>query len=206
MVTLIIFCVLRSFRSTSSSALRSHFGAWARSRSLYSRLHLERQTFGGLALGIGMVVDAAIVVPRKRVTAYGARQGSRDGRVEGSEEVWSAIVASILTHIAVSYAPLLTGISSISSSSCHVSSSSPADVAARGRDAPCPCYAHSPQNCRRRLKSAKDLVASYSPSETFLDTWMTPTGVSCTRPCPRPTSLASPPPRPPVTFGSRQPC
>ncbi len=71
-------------------------------------------TFGGLALGIGMVVDAAIVVLEN---AYRHMEHGKDrvtAAIEGSEEVWSAIVASILTHIAV-FVPLLflTGISSI---------------------------------------------------------------------------------------------
>jgi HAE1 family hydrophobic/amphiphilic exporter-1 len=76
---------------------------------------LNTMTFGGLALGVGMVVDAAIVVlensyrhmehlGKDRVTAS----------IDGSEEVWSAILASILTHIAV-FVPLLflTGVSSV---------------------------------------------------------------------------------------------
>ena len=71
-------------------------------------------TFGGLALGIGMVVDAAIVVLEN---AYRHMEHGKDrvtAAIEGSEEVWSAIVASILTHIAV-FVPLLflTGVSSI---------------------------------------------------------------------------------------------
>ena len=51
---------------------------------------------------------------RERLPAHGARQGSVTAAIEGSEEVWGAIVASILTHIAV-FVPLLflTGISSI---------------------------------------------------------------------------------------------
>jgi hydrophobic/amphiphilic exporter-1 (mainly G- bacteria), HAE1 family len=64
-------------------------------------------TFGGLALGVGMIVDASIVVlensfrhmeklGKDRVTAA----------IDGSEEVWSAILAAILTHIAV-FVPLL---------------------------------------------------------------------------------------------------
>jgi HAE1 family hydrophobic/amphiphilic exporter-1 len=71
-------------------------------------------TFGGLALGIGMVVDAAIVVLEN---AYRHMEHGKDrvtAAIEGSEEVWSAIVASVLTHIAV-FVPMLflTGVSSI---------------------------------------------------------------------------------------------
>jgi HAE1 family hydrophobic/amphiphilic exporter-1 len=71
-------------------------------------------TFGGLALGIGMVVDASIVVLENAFRHMEHGKDRVTAAIEGSEEVWSAIVASILTHIAV-FVPLLflTGISSI---------------------------------------------------------------------------------------------
>ena len=71
-------------------------------------------TFGGLALGIGMIVDAAIVVLENSFRHMEHGKDRMTAAIEGSEEVWSAILASILTHIAV-FVPLLflTGVSSI---------------------------------------------------------------------------------------------
>jgi hydrophobic/amphiphilic exporter-1 (mainly G- bacteria), HAE1 family len=115
LVTLIIFCFLRSFRSTlivCTSIPISVVGTFA--LLYFNGYTLNVMTFGGLALGIGMVVDAAIVVLEN---AYRHMEHGKDrvtAAIEGSEEVWSAIVASVLTHIAV-FVPLLflTGVSSI---------------------------------------------------------------------------------------------
>ena len=63
LVTLIIFCFLRSFRSTlivCTSIPISVVGTFA--LLYFNGYTSEHMTFGGLALGIGMVVDAAIVV------------------------------------------------------------------------------------------------------------------------------------------------
>ena len=114
-MTLIIFLFLRSFRSTlivCTSIPISVVGTFA--LLYFAGYTLNIMTFGGLALGIGMVVDAAIVVLEN---AYRHMEHGKDrvtAAIEGSEEVWGAIVASILTHIAV-FVPLLflTGISSI---------------------------------------------------------------------------------------------
>jgi HAE1 family hydrophobic/amphiphilic exporter-1 len=115
LVTLIIFCFLRSFRSTlivCTSIPISVVGTFA--LLYFTGYTLNIMTFGGLALGIGMVVDAAIVVLEN---AYRHMEHGKDrvtASIEGSEEVWGAIVASVLTHIAV-FVPLLflTGVSSI---------------------------------------------------------------------------------------------
>ena len=64
-------------------------------------------TFGGLALGVGMIVDAAIVVLENSFRHMEHHGKDRmTASIDGSEEVWSAILASILTHIAV-FVPLL---------------------------------------------------------------------------------------------------
>ena len=115
LVTLIIFCFLRSFRSTlivCTAIPISVIGTFA--LLYFNGYTLNIMTFGGLALGIGMVVDAAIFVLEN---AYRHMEHGKDrvtAAIEGSEEVWGAIVASVLTHIAV-FVPLLflTGISSI---------------------------------------------------------------------------------------------
>ncbi len=71
-------------------------------------------TFGGLALGIGMIVDASIVVLENTFRHMEMGKPRMQAAIEGSEEVWSAILASTLTHIAV-FVPLLflSGVSSI---------------------------------------------------------------------------------------------
>ncbi len=71
-------------------------------------------TFGGLALGIGMIVDASIVVLENTFRHMEHGKPRMQAAIDGSEEVWSAILASTLTHIAV-FVPLLflSGVSSI---------------------------------------------------------------------------------------------
>jgi HAE1 family hydrophobic/amphiphilic exporter-1 len=62
---------------------------------------LNTITFGGLALGIGMLVDNAIVVLEN---IYRHREGGHDlkqSALIGSQEVWSAIIASTLTTLVV---------------------------------------------------------------------------------------------------------
>jgi HAE1 family hydrophobic/amphiphilic exporter-1 len=67
---------------------------------------LNTMTFGGLALGIGMIVDAAIVVLENTHRHLHMGKDRMTAAIDGSEEVWSAILASTLTHIAV-FIPLL---------------------------------------------------------------------------------------------------
>jgi HAE1 family hydrophobic/amphiphilic exporter-1 len=75
---------------------------------------LNTLTFGGLALGIGMIVDASIVVLENTFRHMEHGKPRMQAAIEGAEEVWSAILASTLTHIAV-FVPMLflTGVSSI---------------------------------------------------------------------------------------------
>ena len=108
----------RSFATSdprSSSARRSRFRSSAHSRcSTSAAITLNTMTFGGLALGIGMIVDAAIVVLENTFRHMEHGKDRVQAAIEGSEEVWSAILASTLTHIAV-FIPLLflSGVSSI---------------------------------------------------------------------------------------------
>jgi HAE1 family hydrophobic/amphiphilic exporter-1 len=116
LVVLIIFLFLRNFRSTLIVATAIPISVVGTFALLYfSGLTLNTMTFGGLALGVGMVVDAAIVVLENSFRHMEEHGKDRlTASIEGSEEVWSAILASILTHIAV-FVPLLflEGISSI---------------------------------------------------------------------------------------------
>jgi hydrophobic/amphiphilic exporter-1 (mainly G- bacteria), HAE1 family len=116
LVILIIFLFLRNFRSTlivCTSIPISVVGTFA--LLYFGGLTLNTMTFGGLALGVGMIVDAAIVVLENSFRHMEHHGKDRmQASIDGSEEVWSAILASILTHIAV-FVPLLflEGISSV---------------------------------------------------------------------------------------------
>src|SRR5687768_2108052 len=107
LVVLIIFAFLRDFRSTlivSTSIPVSVIGTFA--LLYFGGFTLNTMTFGGLALGIGMIVDAAIVVLENTHRHLHMGKDKMTAAIDGSEEVWSAILASTLTHIAV-FLPLL---------------------------------------------------------------------------------------------------
>jgi len=116
LVILVIFAFLRNVRSTliiCTSIPISVIGTFA--LLYFTGYTLNTMTFGGLALGIGMVVDASIVVLENAFRHMEEKKKDRvTASIEGSEEVWAAILASILTHIAV-FVPLLflTGVSNI---------------------------------------------------------------------------------------------
>jgi HAE1 family hydrophobic/amphiphilic exporter-1 len=115
LVVLVIFAFLRDLRSTliiCTSIPISVVGTFA--LLYFGGYTLNTLTFGGLALGIGMIVDAAIVVLENTYRHLEMGKDGMTAAIEGAEEVWSAILASTLTHIAV-FVPMLflTGVSSI---------------------------------------------------------------------------------------------
>ncbi len=115
LVMLIIFLFLRNLRATFivfTSIPISVIGTFALLH--FAGYTLNTMTFGGLALGIGMIVDASIVVIENTFRHMEHGKDRMQASIDGSEEVWSAILASTLTHIAV-FIPLLflTGVSSI---------------------------------------------------------------------------------------------
>jgi len=115
LVMLIIFLFLRNLRATFivfTSIPISVIGTFALLH--FAGYTLNTMTFGGLALGIGMIVDASIVVIENTFRHMEHGKDRMQAAIDGSEEVWSAILASTLTHIAV-FIPLLflTGVSSI---------------------------------------------------------------------------------------------
>ena len=115
LVILIIYLFLRDFKSTMiicTSIPVSVIGTFA--LLYFGGYTLNTLTFGGLALGIGMIVDAAIVVLENTYRHLEMGKDRIAAAIDGSEEVWSAILASTLTHIAV-FVPMLflTGVSSI---------------------------------------------------------------------------------------------
>jgi HAE1 family hydrophobic/amphiphilic exporter-1 len=115
LVIAIIYLFLRDVKSTliiCTSIPISVIGTFA--LLYFGGYTLNTLTFGGLALGIGMIVDAAIVVLENTYRHLEMGKDRLTAAIDGSEEVWSAILASTLTHIAV-FVPMLflTGVSSI---------------------------------------------------------------------------------------------
>lgn len=115
LVIVIIFAFLRSWRSTfiiCTSIPISIVGTFA--LLYFAGFTLNTMTFGGLALGVGMIVDASIVVLENTQRHLEMGKSRMQAAIDGSEEIWSAIFASTLTHVAV-FVPLffLAGVSSI---------------------------------------------------------------------------------------------
>ena len=111
----VIFVFLRNLRSTfiiCTSIPVSIVGTFA--LLYFGGFTLNTMTFGGLALGVGMIVDASIVVLENTYRHMEMGKDRMKAAIDGSEEVWSAILASTLTHVAV-FVPLLflSGVSSI---------------------------------------------------------------------------------------------
>lgn len=107
LVVAIIFLFLRNLRSTliiCTSIPISVIGTFA--LLYFGGYTLNTLTFGGLALGVGMIVDASIVVLENTYRHLEMGKDRMTAAIDGSEEVWSAILASTLTHIAV-FVPML---------------------------------------------------------------------------------------------------
>ncbi|MCE2514692.1 MAG: efflux RND transporter permease subunit [Acidobacteria bacterium] len=115
LVIVVLFAFLRNIRTTliiCTAIPISIIGTFA--MVYFAGFTLNTLTFGGLALGVGMIVDASIVVLEN---TYRHMEGGKDRKtasVDASEEVTGAIVASTLTQVAV-FLPLLflTGVASI---------------------------------------------------------------------------------------------
>jgi HAE1 family hydrophobic/amphiphilic exporter-1 len=116
LVIVIIFLFLRNVRSTliiATSIPISVIGTFA--LLYFAGFTLNTMTFGALALGVGMIVDASIVVLEntfRHMEEYG--KSRMQAALDGAAEVGPAILASTLTHVGV-FVPLLflTGVSSV---------------------------------------------------------------------------------------------
>lgn len=102
MAVLVLFIFLRSFKTTIIIGLAIPISVVATFVLMYfADLTFNLMTLGGIALGIGMLVDNAIVVIEN---IYRMRQEGSSAMLaatEGSGEVASAIIASTLTTAAV---------------------------------------------------------------------------------------------------------
>ena len=104
---LILLFFLRNVRSTLVIAVSIPVSIIATFALMYfSRFTLNIMTLGGLALGVGMLVDNSIVVLENIYRFREGGLGALDATVKGSEEVGTAIAASTLTTLVV-FLPLV---------------------------------------------------------------------------------------------------
>ena len=98
----LIFLFLRNWRPTFVIFLAIPLSIIATFIALYAAGYtLNLLTLGGLALGIGMLVDNSIVVIENVFRHLEEGQGADQASIEGTSEVGMAITASTLTTIAV---------------------------------------------------------------------------------------------------------
>ncbi len=98
----VLFIFLRNLSSTAIIATAIPISIIATFGLMYfGGFTLNTITFGGLALGIGMLVDSAIVVLENIYRHRESGLSARDSALKGTQEVWSAIVASTLTTLVV---------------------------------------------------------------------------------------------------------
>ena len=99
-VVLVIF--LRSFRSTVVIGVTMPFSVMATFVLIYAQdFSLNVVSFGGLALGLGLLVDNSIVVLESIYRHRDDGKPIKQAAIDGTTEVGSAIVASTLTTLIV---------------------------------------------------------------------------------------------------------
>jgi HAE1 family hydrophobic/amphiphilic exporter-1 len=104
---LVLLFFLRSIRSTAIIATAIPISIMATFALMYfGGFTLNIMTLGGLALGVGMLVDNAIVVLENIFRLRESADAPEHAAVNGSEEVTPAIIASTLTTLAV-FLPLI---------------------------------------------------------------------------------------------------
>ncbi|MCB2230982.1 efflux RND transporter permease subunit [bacterium] len=95
---LILYIFLRNGSSTFIIALSIPISIIATFGVLFfANLTLNQMSFGGLALGIGLIVDNAIVVLENIVRLREGRHPAQESALTGTRQVTGAIVASTLT-------------------------------------------------------------------------------------------------------------
>jgi hydrophobic/amphiphilic exporter-1 (mainly G- bacteria), HAE1 family len=103
----VLFLFLRNFRATAIIALAIPLSVVSTFTLMYfAGYTLNVISFGGLALGIGMLVDNAIVILENIYRRRELGQSPVSSAIEGAHEVGPAVIAGTLTTIAV-FAPVL---------------------------------------------------------------------------------------------------
>ncbi|MCR6107404.1 efflux RND transporter permease subunit [Salipaludibacillus agaradhaerens] len=99
---LVLFAFLRSFKTPLLIGIAIPFSVIVTFVLLYfSNFSLNIMTLGGLALGIGMLVDNSIVVIENIYRHSAMKKEPKQAAYEGTKEVATAITASTLTTISV---------------------------------------------------------------------------------------------------------
>ncbi len=99
---LVLLFFLRNIRSTAVIATAIPVSIMATFAPIYfGGLTLNIMTLGGLALGIGMLVDNSIVVLENIYRLHESGEAPEQAAIRGSEEVTPAIIASTLTTLVV---------------------------------------------------------------------------------------------------------
>ena len=107
LAVVVLFLFLGNIASTAIIATTIPISVVATFSLMYfGGFTLNLMTLGGLALGIGMLVDNAIVVIENIYRLRESGQGSKAAAINGSHEVAAAVVASTLTTLAV-FLPLV---------------------------------------------------------------------------------------------------
>ena len=102
LATLVLYAFLRSFRSTLVIAISIPVSIVFTFLLVYfSGMTLNMLSLGGLALGVGMLVDNSIVVLENIFRHRQLGSEAVEAAVEGAREVAGAIFASTLTTVAV---------------------------------------------------------------------------------------------------------
>lgn len=102
LATIVLYVFLRNFRSTLVIALAMPISIIATFTMVYfSGLTLNLMSMGGLALGIGMMVDSAIVILENIYRHRQEGMSRIDAAKFGASEVTNAITASTFTTISV---------------------------------------------------------------------------------------------------------
>ncbi|MEA3489258.1 MAG: efflux RND transporter permease subunit [Candidatus Omnitrophota bacterium] len=99
---LVLLVFLRNFKSSAIVTLSIPISIMAVFTFMYfGGLSINMMSLGGLALGVGMLVDNAIVVIENIFRHREQGEAAERAAVNGAEEVSNAIIASTLTTIAV---------------------------------------------------------------------------------------------------------
>ncbi len=107
LAVVILLLFLRNIRSTVIIATAIPVSIIATFALLYfNDLTLNIMTLGGLALGIGMLVDNAIVVLENIYRIHETGESIEQASVDGANEVTAAVIASTLTTVVV-FLPLV---------------------------------------------------------------------------------------------------
>ncbi len=102
LAVVVLFLFLRDVRSTTVIGLAIPISVIATFNLMYfMNLSLNLMTLGGLALGIGMLVDNAIVSLENIHRIHSQGRPAREASIQGSREVAGALIASTLTTVVV---------------------------------------------------------------------------------------------------------